>query len=805
MSRQYRRKIQRQIQKLIRRRSRSRSNRVNHRTLDFAQLEPKQLLAVIGTPLPSGANLVNNGDFENVDLANGNLLDSSDVPGWGASLSTGGAQINVFNTIRTGNILELDSTTQQIDVVFQDIDTTFGDHYILAFDLRERDAGSGADATSNDVEVFWDGESLGVFSADVQWQSVVNRVEGGESDTTRLEFREIASGSDGIGGLIDNVRLVTVSAATIANGSFENLTARGEALRAADFIADAEEVNAWMSAAESEAARRIHLLENGGSTHGRTHLNLETTAAQTDVIYQDVSTIAGEQYYLTFDLRGDSSESTASNELRIRWDGEWAGTYHGGDDWQSFGILVDADSDLSRLVFRETASGAGSGPLIDNVRLHMLGLPDSSVGPILNDLLVDIDVTRDGTDGIASFSEGSGPTSIITNGLTLSHDSNNTLTFAVARIENLLDGSFESLSVEVGDTGLRARYDAASGRLNISGTASLERYQAVLETLKYDNTSTMPTTENRSVSISITDREIAEGNNFSRRAFIDLAITEFNAVPMIEAIEDRDIDFGTAFSLQVVASDDEGSPLVYELSTTGNVGSSAPSISNNGRISWDAVVADGSEVEFTVTVTDSEGASAQEQFTVAVSAFEPFAGQRALSNIPPALRNDIYSSAPEMTINTNLDYVAVLRTDVGDIRLELFDDQAPITVNNFVNLANDGFYDGLTFHRVVSGFVAQGGDPLGTGAGGPGYTFQDEFVNELVFDKRGQLAMANSGPGTNGSQFFITYAAQPHLTGGHTIFGQLTNGDVPFDSIAVTGPGVEDTVILSVEIVSTVP
>ncbi len=805
MSRQYRRKIQRQIQKVFRRRSRTRCNRINHRALDFAQLEPKQLLAVVATPLPSSANLVNNGGFEDVDLTNGNLLDSSDVSGWNASLSSGGEQINVFNTIGAGNLLELDSTAEQIDVVFQDIDTTFGDHYILAFDLRARDAGSGADAASNDVEVFWGGKSFGVYSGDGQWQSVVNRVEGGESDTTRLEFREIAGGSDGIGGLIDNVRLVTVSASRIANGSFENLTSDGEAMASGDFIVNAEEVKAWRSAAVSVADRRIHLMQDGNARRGSRYLNLETTADHTDILFQEVATVAGEQYYLTFDLRGDTSTSAASNELRIRWDGEWAGTYHGGAEWQSFGILVDADSDVSSLVLRETASGAGSGPLIDNVRLHLLGTPDSSVGPIVNDLVVDIDRDRDGTDGVASFSEGSGPTSIITNGLTLSHDSNNTLTFAVVRIENLLDGSFESLSVEVGDTGLRTRYDAASGRLNISGTASLERYQAVLETLKYDNTSTMPTTENRSVSISVTDREIAEGNNFSRRAFIDLAITEFNAVPMIEAIEDRDIDFGTAFSLQVVASDDEGSPLTYEMSTAGNVGSSAPTISNNGRISWDAVVADGSEVEFTVTVTDSEGASAQEQFTVAVSAFEPFAGQRALSNIPPALRNDIYSSAPEMTINTGLDYVAVLRTDVGDIRLELFDDQAPITVNNFVNLANDGFYDGLTFHRVISGFVAQGGDPLGSGAGGPGYTFQDEFVNELVFDKRGQLAMANSGPGTNGSQFFITYDAQPHLTGVHTIFGQLTNGDVPFDSIAVTGPGVEDTVILSVEIVSTVP
>ncbi|HCR71097.1 MAG TPA: peptidylprolyl isomerase [Anaerolineae bacterium] len=111
----------------------------------------------------------------------------------------------------------------------------------------------------------------------------------------------------------------------------------------------------------------------------------------------------------------------------------------------------------------------------------------------------------------------------------------------------------------------------------------------------------------------------------------------------------------------------------------------------------------------------------------------------------------------------------------GEFKIQLFADKAPITVNNFVFLAREGFYDGTTFHRVLDGFMAQGGDPTGTGAGGPGYSFEDEF-SDLTFDREGLLAMANSGPNTNGSQFFITYAPTPHLNNLHTIFGQVIEG-----------------------------
>ncbi len=133
-----------------------------------------------------------------------------------------------------------------------------------------------------------------------------------------------------------------------------------------------------------------------------------------------------------------------------------------------------------------------------------------------------------------------------------------------------------------------------------------------------------------------------------------------------------------------------------------------------------------------------------------------------------------YSTPPPMTIDTSKQYTATIETGKGNLVLELFASDVPVTVNNFVFLAREGFYDGTTFHRVIPDFMAQGGDPTGTGRGGPGYKFTDEFTEHTHVT--GALSMANSGPNTNGSQFFITYTPQHHLNGHHSIFGQLIDG-----------------------------
>jgi peptidyl-prolyl cis-trans isomerase B (cyclophilin B) len=135
-----------------------------------------------------------------------------------------------------------------------------------------------------------------------------------------------------------------------------------------------------------------------------------------------------------------------------------------------------------------------------------------------------------------------------------------------------------------------------------------------------------------------------------------------------------------------------------------------------------------------------------------------------------------WKTPPAMAIDLKKKYFAKIETDRGDIELQLFPEHAPNTVNNFVFLAREGFYDGIKFHRVISNFMIQGGDPTGTGMGGPGYKFGDETYGNPLKHERGVISMANAGANTNGSQFFITHAPQPHLNGKHTVFGKVTNG-----------------------------
>jgi cyclophilin family peptidyl-prolyl cis-trans isomerase len=148
-----------------------------------------------------------------------------------------------------------------------------------------------------------------------------------------------------------------------------------------------------------------------------------------------------------------------------------------------------------------------------------------------------------------------------------------------------------------------------------------------------------------------------------------------------------------------------------------------------------------------------------------------------------------WKTPPEMKIDSKKKYMARMKTDKGVMVLELFADKTPRTVNNFVFLAREGFYDGVIFHRVIKDFMAQGGDPTGTGTGGPGYKFADEFHPSLKHDKPGMLSMANAGAGTNGSQFFITHVPTPWLDNKHSIFGQVIEGMDVLMAIPPRDPG----------------
>jgi peptidyl-prolyl cis-trans isomerase B (cyclophilin B) len=147
------------------------------------------------------------------------------------------------------------------------------------------------------------------------------------------------------------------------------------------------------------------------------------------------------------------------------------------------------------------------------------------------------------------------------------------------------------------------------------------------------------------------------------------------------------------------------------------------------------------------------------------------------------MKNMEWKNPPEMQIDPAKKYKAVIETSRGVIELELYPQHAPKTVNNFVFLAKEGFYDDVSFHRVIKNFMIQGGDPTGTGRGGPGYKFMDELKENPLQHETGVISMANSGPNTNGSQFFITHSPQPHLNGRHTVFGKVVRGQDVVDAI----------------------
>jgi cyclophilin family peptidyl-prolyl cis-trans isomerase len=155
--------------------------------------------------------------------------------------------------------------------------------------------------------------------------------------------------------------------------------------------------------------------------------------------------------------------------------------------------------------------------------------------------------------------------------------------------------------------------------------------------------------------------------------------------------------------------------------------------------------------------------------------------------------NQQWSVPPAMEIDPKKTYTAVMHTDKGDITINLFAEKTPKTVNNFVFLSRQGFYNGTIFHRVIADFMAQGGDPTCTGTGGPGYRFSDEFHPSLRHDKPGVMSMANAGPNTNGSQFFITHLATPWLDNKHSVFGQVADGMKVLFSISPRDPSKLDS------------
>ena len=649
---------------------RSRQNFRRRSRLDFQCLEPRQLLAgdvtamhQVETNLPPTANLVVNGDFEAYTPGEDRFYDESEVPGWKALEAAGGQQLNIMPYgLDYESALDLDSTPSQFDAVYQDIATTPGAQYLIAFDFRGHPSDNGITPTERTFEfqVWWDQELVAIYNGDQFWETGTVLVTGGSGSFTELLFCEAevgpTGGGDGLGAVLDNIRVVEAELSPVTNGSFEQMAG------AAGPLFHASEVAGWgaMTPIVSERMLKIQQADTAaefGAADGDRFLNLDTSASHRDVIWQDFDTVAGASYYLTFDMRVDGELGFKADEIRVQWNNEWASTMYAGAEWQNYGLLLQADSEQSRLMFLEPGdgnNGDGSGPWIDNVRL--------------------------------------------------------------VRVKNL--------------------------------------------------------------------------------------------APQIEQVTFQSVEFATPFSLDVSATDPESQPISYEISYNGiDDGQQVPTISQSGQISW--TPSKEGFVELTVIATDAWGAAKEMSFAVNVAPFEPFTGTGALANISPELRNGVYSAAPPMTLDTSKDYKARFETSEGSFSIRLYDDLAPLTVNNFVSLANDGYYDGLEFFRVIEGFMAQAGDPLNDSTGGPGYSFADETDNGLVFDKPNLIAMANTGsPNTNGSQFFVTFGTPSELDGAYTVFGEILGDNSDFLATTITRDvfdnplqDVDPTIIFSVSIV----
>ena len=825
--------------------NRSPRKRLIPNRLDFSRLEDRQLLAgdltsslQVPNDLPAGTNLVANGDFELFDqgsassvtnpFATARFLPGDQVTGWDVidGDGDGNSRINLlsFDNDR-GTILDIDSVAGQDDRIFQDIATEAGQQYVLAFDFRNQPLIDGnTDTSTNDFEVYWNGELVASLTGGDVWQTGAFVVTGasdspdndvdGESVLSRLEFRDGREGNregDGRGSLIHCVRLSAVTRTSVVNGGFEDVGSG----TGPNFDPQDVEGFSVFNFADDVEPRVIQVNQfqaDETPIEGENYLSINSDNSLIDQVFQDIETTPGQTYYVTFDYRTDPDSSADPDQLRVRWNDAWAATFIGTSEWQSVGILLDADSDLTRLTFREAGedSGDGAGVHIDDLQIF-------TVDQVVNDFAIDLSGTGDGTSVTQNFTEDADPVPVVPN-LVISHDSGTSLSSATVSLLGEPAESTEVLALDadaVAAAGLTVQFVPLFGLLTLQGDASVAQYQTVLRTLTYVNTADVFAADQREIGFQLTDNAIQVGDNTSDQASAFVALTEQNDAPTLATIENQEVDFGQAIQFQTNAGDLDREALTFAVSVAGlSTAEEQPAISETGVFTCSPTEA--GEFDVTVTATDSSNAAVEQTFTVEVG---------SLRDIPVANRNGIYSVAPGNSIDTNNTYDAILDTDVGVIEIRLLDDESPTFVNNFVSLARDGFYDGIVFHRVVESgdtgptgdFVAQGGDPLGSGFGGPGYQIADEVGNDIPFVNRGQLSFANSGPDSVGSQFFITLDLTPDqiafLQPSFSVFGQVTQGDDTLDLLERTSlstvqgevaiPNTVPTVINSITIVET--
>ena len=747
-------------------------------TLQYQQLEDRQVMAagIDRTPivnLPNNKNIALNSGFELATGGVNHIFQDQNVSAWNV-IAGGGSTMKIFPTGSSarGKVLQIDHVAGQRDGIFQDFEVRAFKNHLISFELRASAVSASADAQTNDVEVFWNGESIGVFRPTDVFRRYKVLAEGSSSTVGTLAFREVnspgAPSDDGVGAQMDNVHVVELTGDSCQYGDFEDGTSIGS--------------NATISGWLKRGGVPFSILGSGAPSGGK-FLNLDADSTKIDLIKQTFSAISGETYLISFAAKLDPSRVRGgiSDQIRVRFGDAFAGAVRANNQWHRYHIVVKASGVSNELVLREAGTkngqldtGDGKGPWIDDIRFTRV-----TAGWELG---VDLNGANSGTSRNVTYTEGDLSKSVLDSDLIVFNRTRATLTGAKVVLTNALNGSNESLAAVTSGTSINALFDAAKKTLFLTGNDTVANYQKVLSSLIYRNIGENPTGGTRIIRISVQDQGAA-----SNVAILNINVVPTNDAPAIQPVADSSITAGTPFVLQMQASDAENQQLFYSISSSGTAkatGEIGPTISPTGEIRW--TPGQSGELDVVVTVRDTQGGNTQELFKLTsvlnapLSGFVPFSGNRQLSFVAPSARNNIYSAAPTMMINTSKTYEAILATDLGDLRLELYADKAPITVNNFVALARDGFFDGLNFHRVINNvgdkFVAQGGDRLGTGGGGRGYKFADEFNATLNFSVGGVLAMANSGPATNGSQFFITYGPEVHLNNKHTILGRLTAG-----------------------------
>jgi thiol-disulfide isomerase/thioredoxin len=577
------------------------NSRKSKRGLSYGILEPRQLLATTGFAQFDGdqtvqSGLIVNGNFNANDIEDmtASHVAIDDVAGWNATDGASGtlSLVGLDNSPR-GTALHLDYRADVLESIFQDVDTEVGQAYKLAFDLRGRSVADDADPTTNEIRVLWDGSEVGTFRGISFWQNFTVDVSGGANDLTRLEIQEIdGAGNDGIGPVIDNILLVRTTEKMFDNGSFEN-NVTGTVLQ--------ENFPAWSVIAE-EGEESFDVRDDSPSD-GNNYLNLDRQNDASDIIFTNVTTETGARYFLSFDLRAGSGASTEGEEVRVRWNDQWLSTYRGDADWQSYGVIVTADAETTRLVFREPGetTGDGVGPFLDNVRLVEVN-----------------SIVTLGFDGESNFTfNENDPVTQVASGLTAtSTDSSAVITGAVVRLDSVADFSTETLTVSDDSTTPATEISSdTDGLLNLTGSRTLAEYLSILQTLSYQNTSENPNAGVRQVSVTLLSGDVS-----SNTSTVSIDVVPVNDAPEVEALLDANATVGQEFQVNATAVDADFDSIVWSVSASGSAieaGDNTPTIDQQGVLRWTPDRAGTATI--VVRATDGAGLFDEQQFVVTSS------------------------------------------------------------------------------------------------------------------------------------------------------------------------------------------